>query len=88
MMVRKNEKEPKFGAAVGELEEILRRIEGEEIDIDELASELKKASHLLELCRSKIQRAEIEVTQIVQTLDSESLDANEEAIDLEGEGSS
>ncbi|MDH3254069.1 MAG: exodeoxyribonuclease VII small subunit [Acidobacteriota bacterium] len=87
-MVKKNEDEPKFGEAVSELEEILRRIEGEEIDIDELAAELKKASHLLELCRSKIRRAEIEVTQIVQTLDSETLEANEEAISPEDDESS
>jgi len=63
--------EPKFGEAVSELEEILQRIESEEIDIDELAAELKKAAHLLELCRSKIRKAEVEVTQIVQSLDSE-----------------
>jgi len=63
--------EPKFGEAVSELEEILQRIESEEIDIDELAAELKKAARLLELCRSKIRKAEVEVTQIVQSLDSE-----------------
>lgn len=61
--------ELRFGEAVSELEEILHRIEGEEIDIDELAAELKKAAQLLELCRAKIRKAEIEVTQIVQSLD-------------------
>jgi exonuclease VII small subunit len=44
-------------------------VEGEEIDIDELADELKRAAGLLELCRRKIRRAEIEVTQIVQSLE-------------------
>ena len=70
-MTNENGQEPKFGEAVSELEEILQRIESEEIDIDELAAELKKAAHLLELCRSKIRKAEVEVTQIVQSLDSE-----------------
>ncbi len=60
-----------FGQAIGELEEILRRIEAEEIDIDELASELKRATALLELCRGKIRSAEMEVRQIVQTLTDE-----------------
>jgi exodeoxyribonuclease VII small subunit len=64
--------ELRFGAAMAELEEILRRIEGEETDIDELAAELRRATHLLELCRSKIRKAEIEVTQIVQSLESDS----------------
>ena len=59
----------KFGEAVSELEEILHRIDSEEIDIDELAAELKTAAQLLELCRSKIRKAETEVTQIVQSLD-------------------
>jgi exodeoxyribonuclease VII small subunit len=63
--------EIKFGAAMAELEKILRRIEGEETDIDELAAELRRATHLLELCRSKIRKAEIEVTQIVQSLESD-----------------
>ena len=60
--------EPGFGAAMAELETILERIEGEEIDIDRLAEELRRATHLLELCRGKIRKAELEVTQIVQTL--------------------
>ena len=70
-MSNKDGKERKFGEAVSELEEILQRIESEEIDIDELAAELKKAAELLELCRSKIRKAEVEVTQIVQSLDDE-----------------
>jgi exodeoxyribonuclease VII small subunit len=60
---------PSFRAAMEELEGILRRIEGEEIDIDQLAQELRRAAELLDLCRSKIRRAEVEVTQIVQNLE-------------------
>ena len=58
-----------FGAAMQELESILRRVESEEIDIDELADELKRAAQLLETCRGKIRRAEVEVSQIVQALE-------------------
>lgn len=60
-----------FGAAMEELEEILRRVEEEEIDIDALAAELRRATELLELCRGKIRKAEVEVTQIVQSLEDE-----------------
>jgi exodeoxyribonuclease VII small subunit len=60
-----------FGEAIEELESILQRIEEEEIDIDELAQELRKATQLLELCRGKIRKAEVEVTQIVQELTDE-----------------
>jgi exodeoxyribonuclease VII small subunit len=60
-----------FRAAMDELEGILERIEGEEIDIDRLAEELRRAAQLLDLCRGKIRKAEVEVTQIVQSLEEE-----------------
>ncbi len=62
---------PSFRLAMEELEAILERIEGEEIDVDELAAELRRATELLELCRGKIRKAEVEVTQIVQSLEGE-----------------
>jgi exodeoxyribonuclease VII small subunit len=65
---------PGFRAAMEELEAILERIEGEEVDIDRLAEELRRAAELLEICRAKIRRAEVEVTQIVQSLEDEAPD--------------
>lgn len=62
---------PGFRAAIDELEEILARIEGEETDIDRLGEELRRAAFLLEVCRGKIRKAEVEVTQIVQTLEGQ-----------------
>jgi exodeoxyribonuclease VII small subunit len=59
----------RFGEAIEELEAILRRVEAEEVDIDELAEELQRAATLLELCRTKIRKAELEVSQIVQSLE-------------------
>jgi exodeoxyribonuclease VII small subunit len=58
-----------FREAMDELEGILGRIEGEEIDIDRLAEELRRAAQLLEICRGKIRKAEVEVTQIVQSIE-------------------
>ncbi|HEV8581043.1 MAG TPA: exodeoxyribonuclease VII small subunit [Thermoanaerobaculia bacterium] len=58
-----------FREAMDELEGILERIEGEEIDVDRLAQELRRAAQLLDLCRGKIRRAEVEVSQIVQSLE-------------------
>ena len=57
-----------FSGAMAELEGILKGVEDEEIDIDVLGQELGRAAVLLELCRDKIRRAEVEVTQIVQSL--------------------
>jgi exodeoxyribonuclease VII small subunit len=64
-----------FRAAMDELEGILERIEGEEIDIDRLAEELRRAAVLLDLCRGKIRKAEVEVTQIVQSLEGPDSDS-------------
>lgn len=60
---------PGFRQAMAELETILRRIEDEEIDIDQLAEELRTASRLLEVCREKIRKAEVEVNQVVEKLE-------------------
>jgi len=65
----------RFGEAMEELEGILRRVEAEEIDIDELARELKRAAELVEICRGKIRKAEVEVSQIVQSLDEDEPEA-------------
>lgn len=64
-----------FGAALEELESILGRIEAEEIDLDDLARELGRASQLIELARAKIKKAEVEVAQIVQGLDGGSTES-------------
>lgn len=64
--------EPGFTEAIRELEAILARVEGEEVDVDRLAAELARAAELLDLCRGKIRRAELEVAQIVQRLEGES----------------
>jgi exodeoxyribonuclease VII small subunit len=56
---------PSFGAALAELEAILHRIEGEEVDLDQLAAELQRAAVLLEICRGKVRKAEVEVGEIL-----------------------
>ena len=68
----------RFSEAIEELENTLRRVESEEVDIDDLADELKKAAQLLEICREKIRQAELEVTQIVQALDEDEDESAEE----------
>ena len=61
--------EPGFTEAIRELEAILARIEREEVDVDLLALELERAAALVGICRGKIRRAEVEVSQILQRLE-------------------
>ena len=80
-MSDENESKPEeigFSEAMQELEGILGRIEAEEVDIDQLAEELVRAAELLELCRGRIRKAEVEVSQIVQGLETPPAEAAEE----------
>lgn len=69
-MSESSEAELTFSVAIQELEAILQRIDNDAVDIDGLADELKRATELLELCRGKIRKAEVEVGQIVQKLET------------------
>lgn len=66
-----------FSQALEELESVLRRIEGDEVDIDLLGRELGRAAELLEICRKKIRRAEVEVKQIVEAIEEDAADSGE-----------
>lgn len=64
--------EVSFSAALAELEAILRRIEAETVDLDELAGELARAAGLLEICRGKVRKAEVEVQEILTRFSADS----------------
>ena len=63
--------EVSFSEALAELEQILGRIEHDDVDLDRLASELGRAAELLEVCRRKIRKAELEVSHIVEKIGGE-----------------
>lgn len=60
--------EVSFNDALAELEQILGRLERDDVDLDRLATELGRAAELLEVCRTKIRKAELEVSHIVEKL--------------------
>ena len=61
----------KYSKAIKKLEEIIVRIESEEIDVDELSERVKEAVELIKVCKNKIEKAEMDVKQVVKDLDSE-----------------
>ena len=61
--------EMSFQSSLEEIERIVEKIESEDVDIDELAERLQRAASLLEVCRAKIRKAEVEVRHIVDKLD-------------------
>ena len=58
--------EIKYAKAVKRLDEILEKIESEEIDVDELSERVKEAVELIRLCKDKLTKAEMEVHQVVE----------------------
>jgi exodeoxyribonuclease VII small subunit len=57
--------------ALLELEKILDQIEGDEVDLDELASKVERAATLLQLCRGRIAQTEQQVRRIIEDLDED-----------------
>lgn len=57
----------KYSKALEKLEEIIRKIEDEEIDIDELSDKVKEAAALVKVCKDKINKAEIELKEVVDS---------------------
>ena len=57
--------EIKYGKAIERLDEIINKIENDEIDVDELSLRVKEAVDLVKLCKAKIDKAEMEVKQVV-----------------------
>ncbi|MBF0511466.1 MAG: exodeoxyribonuclease VII small subunit [Candidatus Omnitrophica bacterium] len=58
--------EVKYSKAIERLDEIIAKIESDEIDVDELALKVKEAVSLVKLCKGKINKAEMEVKQVVE----------------------
>ncbi len=58
------EKEINYGAAMKQLEEIVRRMESDQLDIDSLGKELLAAKGLLNVCRDKLTKTEAEIQKI------------------------
>ena len=65
------EGEPGYAAAMAELEEILQELEGEDPDVDVLATRVERAATLIEVCRRRIANASIQVERVVAVLESD-----------------
>ena len=60
-----------YAEAMARLEEIMSKIQGGKIDIDELAGMLKEAQELVKFCREKIYKVDEEIKSLTE--ESESL---------------
>jgi exodeoxyribonuclease VII small subunit len=67
-----------YADAVTELEKILSELEADDVDVDRLAEQVRRAADLIELCRGRLENAQVEVTRIVADLDALDSDDEEE----------
>jgi exodeoxyribonuclease VII small subunit len=58
-----------YNEAIGEMEKILARIENQELDVDELAGQLKRVNDLIRMCKKKLFTAEKEVEKILKEME-------------------
>ena len=66
---------------MGEVEEILAGLEREDVDIDRLGAQVKRAVELITVCREKLEKTDREVRDLVDGL--QEADGNETATDAD-----
>jgi exodeoxyribonuclease VII small subunit len=59
-----------YAAALAELDEILRGLEANDTDVDQLAKQVHRASVLISVCRDRITGARMSVEEVVAKLES------------------
>jgi len=57
-----------YKEAITEIEEILEKIENEELDVDELAEQVSRVSALITICKDKLHKTEEEVEKILKDM--------------------
>lgn len=58
-------KEIKYEEAVAQLEEIVEKMENDELDIDQLSDQLKRAKELVKLCKAKLTKTDEEIKKLL-----------------------
>lgn len=58
-----------YNEAMTEIEEILDKIENEELDVDELAEKVKRVAVLLKICKEKLLKTNEQVEQVLKEME-------------------
>ncbi|MBR2205369.1 MAG: exodeoxyribonuclease VII small subunit [Prevotella sp.] len=60
-----SKEEIKYEAAFAELQSIVNKMENDELDIDQLSEQLKRAQELIKLCKDKLTKTDEEIKKIL-----------------------
>ncbi len=55
-----------YESAVKELEEIVRKMENDQLDIDSLTEQLRRAQQLVKLCKDRLVKTDEEIKRILE----------------------
>lgn len=58
-----------YSLALTELEDIIKEIESEEINVDILAEKVKRASYLIKFCKGRLRNTEEEVKKVLSEIE-------------------
>ena len=64
------QKKQSYREAINEIEEILDKIENDELDVDELVEKVKKVTELLRFCKDKLYATQDEVEKALKDIDN------------------
>jgi exodeoxyribonuclease VII small subunit len=65
------QKKQTYREAFAELEKILEELEGDNPDVDDLATRVRRASELIKFCKGKLHDTESEIEKIIDEMDSD-----------------
>ena len=71
-----------YREAIEELETILRALETDAVDVDDLTARVERSAELIRLCRHKLRHAEASLDRVFDSLDEED-DADKEMEEAE-----
>lgn len=57
--------EMKYEEAVSRLEEIVKKMENDELDIDQMAQKLKEAQQLIRLCKDRLTKVDADIKAVM-----------------------
>ena len=57
--------ELKYETAFAELQAIVRKMENDELDIDQMSDQLRRAQQLIKLCKDKLTKTDEEIKKIL-----------------------
>lgn len=62
---------PRYKEAIDEIEAIVEEIENEAVDVDLLAEKVKRATHLIKFCKTRLKKTDDEVKKVLKEFEAE-----------------